>query len=135
VEVLQTPVEVLQTPVEVLQTPVEVLQTPVEVLQTRVEVLQTRVEVLRSRVEVLQTLSYRDQLHRCVGVAPVGIAFINLHKQSDVYDGLRLRLTFKTVATHFYFLGKTYAVLTPLAILCLSYGLIPILYEDALNHV
>ncbi|MEH1948872.1 MAG: hypothetical protein V7K77_18250 [Nostoc sp.] len=35
-------------------------------------------QIPRSRVEVLQTLSHRDRLHRC---------------------GLRLRLTFKTVAT------------------------------------
>ncbi|MCC5644584.1 hypothetical protein LC607_16885 [Nostoc sp. CHAB 5824] len=94
VEVLKSRIEVLKSRIEVLESRIEVLESRVEVLRSRVEVLRSRVEVLRSRVEVLQTLSHRDQVHRCVG-----IAFINLHKQSDVYDGLRLQLTFKTVAT------------------------------------
>ncbi|MEH2182002.1 hypothetical protein, partial [Nostoc sp.] len=84
---------VLESRVEVLRSRVEVLESRVEVLRSRVEVLENRVEVLRSRVGVLQTLSHRDQLH------------------------------FKTVATHFYFLGKTYPVLTPLPIPRLSCSL------------
>ncbi|MEH2467347.1 hypothetical protein [Nostoc sp.] len=69
VEVLQSLVEVLQSLVEVLQSLVEVLESRVEVPRSHVEVLQSRVEVLKSRVGVLQTLSHRDQVHSCVGVA------------------------------------------------------------------
>ncbi|MEH2422076.1 MAG: hypothetical protein V7K48_14475 [Nostoc sp.] len=107
VEVLESRVEVLKSRVEVLESRVEVLESRVEVLKSRVEVLESRVEVLESRVEVLQTLSHRERVYKCVGVArtslqdaaqtassvtTVGIAFINLHKQSD-------GLTFKTVVT------------------------------------
>ncbi|MEH2452113.1 hypothetical protein [Nostoc sp.] len=69
VEVLRSRVEVLRSHVEVLESHVEVLRSRVEVLRSRVEVLQNRVEVLENRVGVLQTLSHRDQVHRCVGVA------------------------------------------------------------------
>ncbi len=65
VEVLESRVEVLESRVEVLRSRVEVLESRVEVLQNRVEVLQNRVEVLRSRFGVLQTLSHRNQVHRC----------------------------------------------------------------------
>ncbi|MEH2452580.1 hypothetical protein [Nostoc sp.] len=78
VEVLESHVEVLENRVEVLESRVEVLESRVEVLENRVEVLENRVEVLENRVGVFQTLSHRDQVHRY---------------------GLRLRLTFKTVAT------------------------------------
>ncbi|MEH2451855.1 hypothetical protein [Nostoc sp.] len=86
VEVLQSRFEVLRSRFEVLRSRVEVLQKRVEVLESRVEVLRSRVEVLRSRVGVLQTLSHRDQVHRCVGVAR-----------------LWHRLTFQTVATNILF--------------------------------
>ncbi|WP_230967117.1 DUF4988 domain-containing protein, partial [Nostoc commune] len=62
-------VEVLKNRVEVLENRVEVLENRVEVLESRVEVLESRVEVLKNCVEVLQTLSHRNQVHRCVGVA------------------------------------------------------------------
>ncbi|MEH2298325.1 MAG: hypothetical protein V7K88_04520 [Nostoc sp.] len=92
VEVLESRVEVLQNRVEVLQNRVEVLESRVEVLQNRVEVLENRIEVVRSRVGVPQTLSHRDQVHRCVGVARTSAA---------LSDHRRHRLTFKTVATIF----------------------------------
>ncbi|MEH2451626.1 hypothetical protein [Nostoc sp.] len=77
VEVLESRVEVLGSRVEVLQSHVEVLENRIEVVQSRVGVLENRIEVVRSRVGVLQTLSHRDQVHRCE------------------------RLIFKTVATIF----------------------------------
>ncbi|MBN3959477.1 hypothetical protein [Nostoc sp. NMS8] len=89
VEVLESRVEILESCVEVLKSRVEVLESCVEVLKSCVEVLKSRVEVLESRVGVLQTLSHRNQVQRCDTKQPAtGIAFINLHKQSDVYDGL-----------------------------------------------
>jgi hypothetical protein len=62
-------VEVLESRVEVLESRIELLESYVEVLESYVEVLESYVEVLESYVEVLQTLSHRDQVHRCVGVS------------------------------------------------------------------